>query len=206
MGLIDRAHVALYGEPAPPGWEYTVGKFIDFEIFVTDVDKDACERLRKHMESDSRGEVYAGKVKFGRPDLEVEVVQHGAKKLIENMSGYHEVLPYTTLVTFCGAPLVSRLLFESVMKSNDLSSILGYPQIHSEFRTQFHGNIAGEYQQAASRRPKPGRKISRRSRAGTQLIDLSVPMATPSRRQRTTVSPVQRRMPRALPRALPVAD
>ena len=73
LKLIDRAHVALYGEPAPPGWEYTVGKFIDFEIFVTDVDKDACERLRKHMESDSRGEVYAGKVKFGRPDLEVEV-------------------------------------------------------------------------------------------------------------------------------------
>ena len=73
MKLIDRAHKALYGEPAPPEWEFNLGKFIDFEIFVTDTDEDACERLKIHMESDSRGEVYAGKVKFGRPDLEVEV-------------------------------------------------------------------------------------------------------------------------------------
>lgn len=213
LKLIDRAHVALYGEPAPPGWEYTVGKFIDFEIFVTDVDKDACERLRKHMESDSRGEVYAGKVKFGRPDLEVEVVQHTAKKLIENMSGYHEVLPYSTLVTFCGAPLVSRLIFESVLKSNGLSSILGYPQIHSEFRTQFHGSISGESNQAApaaptsesepepesesESRPKPG--LSTKAPRGTQLIDArsfaALPFATPKPRQDTPT----RRKP--LPRA-----
>ena len=73
MKLIDRAHQALYGRPVPPGWELTLGKFIDFEIFVTDTNDDNCERLKIHMENDSRSAVYSKKVQFGRPDLEVQV-------------------------------------------------------------------------------------------------------------------------------------
>merc|ERR1712032_297365 len=112
-------------------------------------------------------------------------------------------------------PLVSRLIFESVLKSNDLSSILGYPQIHSEFRTQFHGSISGESNQAApaaptsesepepesesesESRPKPC--LSTKAPRGTQLIDArsfaALSFATPKPRQDTPT----RRKP--LPRA-----
>lgn len=138
--MIETAHKALYGRSATQGWTQSLGKFIDYTIFVTDKNKKACDQLRQEL----KGTISEGKVTFARPDLQHEVVDFKRQQLVQNMTSNHYVLPYTTLVTFCGNPVVAKLCARAVLTSNHLSQVLGYPQFHSEFRQQFHGHVAGQ--------------------------------------------------------------
>ena len=75
----------MYGKSAEEDWTFSLGKFIDYDIYVTDKDEAACQRLREHLMNDPQTKLMCGydpgsagkcKIKFARPDLREEVAAY----------------------------------------------------------------------------------------------------------------------------------
>ena len=136
MAKIDEVHHSIYGRAAEPGtWEQSLGRFVDFTIYVTDKN---VERIHK-LKDLAAGSLAEGKICFCRPNLHEEITKFTQRQLIDQIDAGKDAPGIITDVTFCGAPNIAMQAHHAVHASNIISAALGYPHCRTLFREEFYG-------------------------------------------------------------------
>lgn len=149
--LISKAHQNIYGELPEGDAAMRLSPFVDFTIYCTDKDTAMVSELKQAI----AGTVCEGKVIFARPDLTETMLGITADSIknITMSSGNSTPPARVHAVTFCGSKAVSQKLHHAIVEVNKLSTVVGFPQLHTIYREECYGHSA-----APSKHEKPAEK------------------------------------------------
>jgi len=107
-------------------------KVIQFSVYCTDKDKRAKAILSKQI---SKTRIYKqGFVKFGRPDFGSLLEEHKIDLIDQSRSS-------STLLAFCGSPVLAQHLHKLKISSDLVSAITGHKKHQMEFVSESYGGV-----------------------------------------------------------------
>eukprot|EP00038_Savillea_parva_P009097 m.181250 g.181250 ORF g.181250 m.181250 type:complete len:1046 (-) comp15201_c0_seq1:102-3239(-) len=142
---------------------------LELKVWCTDRRKDRVAQLKTWL----AGTRFEKLVVFGRPDFDNELVtvmrRHiMSPEFINRLPGEKK----TCAVTFCGAPLVSGMIFDAVKRCGQLATVAGAPDFQFLYRTEFYGTAPPRRRPPPKPKGKDGKPAERKPKLSKKQAKL----------------------------------